>query len=148
VTIKSWRNIVAIVAIIAIAAFAGNMINIGMSYASYWQSIDPIAFMEDFKVKFPLLLPPTAATLLPALIATMLSVVFNWKNPETRSFWLIALLGLLLTIAITLIYHLPTNFAFMVWNIVPPRQPVNCKLGCYCIGCEWWWRSPPQYLQF
>jgi uncharacterized membrane protein len=113
VTIKSWRNIVAIVAIIATAAFAGNMINIGMSYASYWQSIDPIAFMEDFKVKFPLLLPPTAATLLPALIATMLSVVFNWKNPETRSFWLIALLGLLLTIAITLIYHLPTNFAFM-----------------------------------
>jgi hypothetical protein len=47
VTIKSWRNIVAIVAIIAIAAFAGNMINIGMSYASYWQSIDPIAFRAD-----------------------------------------------------------------------------------------------------
>lgn len=107
------KNIVAIIAIIAIAAFAGNMINIGMSYASYWQSLDPIAFMEDFKVKFPLLLAPTTATLLPALIATLLSVVFSWKNPETRSFWLIALFGLLLTIAITLIYHLPTNLAFM-----------------------------------
>ena len=41
------KNIVAIVAIIATAAFAGNMINIGMSYASYWQSIDPIAFRAD-----------------------------------------------------------------------------------------------------
>lgn len=107
------KNVAEIVAIIAIAAFAGNMINIGMSYASYWQSIDPIAFMEDFKVKFPLLLGPTAATLLPALIATLLSVIFNWNTPATRSLWLIALVGLLLTIAITLIYHLPTNLAFM-----------------------------------
>ncbi len=112
-TIKSWRNIVAIVAIIATAAFAGNMINIGMSYARYWQSIDPIAFMEDFKVKFPLLLPPTAATLLPALIATLLSVVFNWNTPATRSLWLVSLFGLLITVAITLIYHLPNNLAFM-----------------------------------
>lgn len=107
------KNIAEIVAIIAIAAFAGNMINIGMSYARYWQSIDPMAFMEDFKVKFPLLLAPTAATLLPALIATLLSVVFNWNTPEIRSLWLIALVGLLLTIAITLIYHLPNNLAFM-----------------------------------
>ncbi|MEA5582700.1 DUF1772 domain-containing protein [Nodularia harveyana UHCC-0300] len=107
------KNIVAIIAIIAIAAFAGNMINIGMSYATYWQSIDAIAFMQDFQVKFPLLLAPTAATLLPALIATLLSVVFNWKNPVTRSFWLVALFGLFITVAITLIYHLPTNFAFM-----------------------------------
>ncbi len=107
------KNIAEIIAIIATAAFAGNMINIGMSYASYWQSIDPMAFMEDFKVKFPLLLAPTAATLLPALIATFLSVVFNWNNPETRSLWLIALVGLLLTIAITLIYHLLNNLAFM-----------------------------------
>ncbi|MEM9220480.1 MAG: anthrone oxygenase family protein [Cyanobacteria bacterium P01_F01_bin.150] len=107
------RNIVAITAIIAIAAFAGNMINIGMSYAGYWQSIDPIEFMEDFKVKFPLLLTPTATTLLPALITTLLSVVFNRKNPATRRLWLIALLGLLLTVVITLIYHLPTNLAFI-----------------------------------
>jgi uncharacterized membrane protein len=108
------KNIVEIVAIIAIAAFAGNMINIGMSYASYWQSIEPTAFMKDFKAKFvPFLLPPTAATLLPALIATLLSVVFNWNNSTTQLFWLIALLGLLLTITITLIYHLPSNLAFI-----------------------------------
>ena len=107
------KNIAEIVAIIAIAAFAGNMINIGMSYARYWQSIEPIAFMQDFKVKFPLLLAPTAATLLPALMATLLSVIFNWNNPATRSLWLISLVGLLLTIAITLIYHLPNNLAFM-----------------------------------
>ena len=108
------KNIVAIVAIIAIAAFAGNMINIGLSYARYWQSLEPTAFMQNFKAKFiPYLLPPTAATLLPALITTLLSVVFNWGNPTARLFWLIALVGLLLTITITLTYHLPTNFGFI-----------------------------------
>ncbi|MGJ3254391.1 MAG: anthrone oxygenase family protein [Elainellaceae cyanobacterium] len=115
------KNLVEIIAIIATAAFAGNMINIGMSYARHWQSIDPIAFMQDFKVKFPLLLPPTAATLLPALITTLLAVVFNWNNPETRLLWLIALLGLLLTVAITLIYHLPNNLAFMDLKYSPAK---------------------------
>jgi len=125
------KNIVVIVAIIAIAAFAGNMINIGMSYAPYWQSIDPIAFMEDFKIKFPLLLAPTATTLLPALIATLLSVVFNWKNRITRSFWLMALFGLLITVAITLIYHLPTNFAFM--NLEYSAAEASSKLQIWVL---------------
>ena len=108
------KNITAIVAIIATAAFAGNMINIGMSYARYWRSLEPTAFMQNFKAKFiPYLLPPTAATLLPALISTLLSVVFNWGSPAARSLWLIALVGLLLTIVITLVYHLPTNFGFI-----------------------------------
>ncbi|NJL54378.1 DUF1772 domain-containing protein [bacterium] len=108
------KNIVGIISIIAIAAFAGNMINIGLSYARYWQSLEPTAFMQNFKAKFiPYLLPPTAATLLPALIATLLSVVFNWGNSTARLFWIIALVGLLLTILITLVYHLPTNFGFI-----------------------------------
>ncbi|NJO20713.1 MAG: hypothetical protein HC838_12675 [Spirulinaceae cyanobacterium RM2_2_10] len=81
------KTTVEIIAIIAIAAFAGNMINIGLSYARYWQSLEPTAFMENFKAKFiPYLLPPTAATLLPALIATLLSVVFNWGDPTARLF--------------------------------------------------------------
>ncbi|MGF1556299.1 hypothetical protein [Paucihalobacter sp.] len=54
------------IAIIASAAFAGNMINIGLSYAIHWQSLDPIEFMQTFKVDFPLLLGPTAITLMPA----------------------------------------------------------------------------------
>ncbi|MEM9006105.1 MAG: DUF1772 domain-containing protein [Cyanobacteria bacterium P01_F01_bin.86] len=107
------KNLIEMMAIISIATFAGNMITIGMSYAGYWQSIEPMEFMRDFKVKFPLLLLPTATTLLPALMATLLSVVFNRKNPATRLSWIIALLGLLLTVVITLIYHLPTNLAFM-----------------------------------
>ena len=130
------KNIAEIVAIIAIAAFAGNMINIGMSYARYWQSIEPIAFMQDFKMKFPLLLAPTAATLLPALMATLLSVIFNWNTPEIRSLWLIALVGLLLTIAITLIYHLPNNLAFMGLKYSAAKATSRFKSGYCCIGCE------------
>ncbi|MDP5172140.1 MAG: DUF1772 domain-containing protein [Bacteroidia bacterium] len=107
------KNLFAFIAIIAIAAFAGNMINIGLSYGSYWQSLDPMAFMADFKVKFfPYLLPPTAATLVPALLATGISVGYNWRTPN-RNRWLIALGGVLLTVVITATYHLPTNLNFI-----------------------------------
>ncbi|MEM9274768.1 MAG: anthrone oxygenase family protein [Cyanobacteria bacterium P01_F01_bin.143] len=107
------KRVSAITAIISIAAFAGNMINIGMSDVGYWQSMEPIEFMRDFKVKFPFLLFPTATTLLPALIATILSVVFSRKSSAAQQSWIIALLGLLLIVIITRIYHLPTNLAFM-----------------------------------
>ena len=39
--------------------------------------------------------------------------MFSLGNPTAQLFWLIALVGLLLTIAITLSYHLPTNFGFI-----------------------------------
>jgi hypothetical protein len=60
------KKILPYITILAIGAFVGNMINIGLSYAIHWQSLDPIEFMKTFKVDFPLLLGPTAVTLLPA----------------------------------------------------------------------------------
>jgi len=60
------KNTISIIAILSIGAFAGNMINIGLSHAMYWQSLEPLDFMKFFKIDFPLLLQPTAATLLPA----------------------------------------------------------------------------------
>jgi len=36
----------SIIAIIGISAFAGNMLNIGLSHAIYWQSLDSIEFMK------------------------------------------------------------------------------------------------------
>jgi hypothetical protein len=126
------KNLFAIIAIIAIAAFAGNMINIGLSYGSYWQSLDPMAFMADFKVKFfPYLLPPTAATLLPALLATIASVAINWQTPSIRQPWLIALGGVLLTIVITATYHLPTNLNFI--DAAYPATEATEKLNTWVL---------------
>lgn len=103
----------AYVAIIGIAAFAGNMINIGLSYGIHWQSLEPMVFMESFKVDFPLLLVPTAITLMPGFVATLWLIFLNKNNKAARRFWLIAFAGLMLINIQTVAYHLPLNLDFM-----------------------------------
>jgi hypothetical protein len=101
------------ISIIAIAAFAGNMINIGLSYGIHWQSLDPIAFMESFKVDFPLLLGATTVTLMPAFIATLWLVFASKDDKSARRYWLYAFIGLMLINIQTVAYHLPMNLDFM-----------------------------------
>jgi uncharacterized membrane protein len=101
------------IAIIASAAFAGNMINIGLSYCIHWLSLDPIEFMKTFKVDFPLLLGPTAITLMPAFLATLSLFLLTKDNKQAKRYYLFAFVGLLLTIIQTAAYHLPMNLDFM-----------------------------------
>lgn len=107
------KTTLPILAILAIGAFAGNMINIGLSYAIHWQSLDPIEFMESFKVDFPLLLGPTAVTLLPAWLGSGWLFFKSPKNSEIRKNWMFAFIGISLTILQTSVYHLPLNLDFM-----------------------------------
>jgi hypothetical protein len=107
------RRILPYVTILAIGAFAGNMINIGLSYAVHWQSLDPIDFMESFKVDFPLLLGPTAVTLLPAWLGSLWLFLKSPGKTEVRKNWMYAFIGVSLTILITSVYHLPMNLNFM-----------------------------------
>ncbi|CAD5277218.1 MULTISPECIES: anthrone oxygenase family protein [unclassified Imperialibacter] len=107
------KKILPYIAIIGVAAFLGNMINIGLSYAVRWQSLEPVAFMESFKVDFPLLLGPTAATLLPAFIATVFLAFFDKENQQARRYWRYAFVALLLINIQTAAYHLPMNLDFM-----------------------------------
>ncbi|AGC76067.1 hypothetical protein LX97_00742 [Nonlabens dokdonensis] len=107
------KKLLPFIAIIASGAFIGNMINIGLSYCLHWQSLDPIVFMETFKVDFPLLLGPTVITLLPAFIATLSLFLMTKDNKLARKYYLFAFFGLLLTIIQTSIYHLPMNLNFM-----------------------------------
>ncbi len=101
------------IAIIGIGAFAGNMINIALSYGIHWQSLPPVEFMETFAVDFPLLLYPTSATLLPAFIATVVLYFAAAKNTPAKRNWLFALIALLVINVQTVAYHLPLNLAFM-----------------------------------
>ena len=107
------KKILGYISIIGIAAFAGNMINIGLSYGMHWQSLAPLAFRESFQVDFPLLLGPTTATLMPAFLATLSLVFLSKENKAARQHWLIALVALLLINIQTLAYHLPMNLDFM-----------------------------------
>lgn len=101
------------ISIIGIAAFAGNMLNIGLSHAMYWQSLEPIEFMQFFAIDFPLLLIPTAVTLLPAWLGSLFVFLKSDKKSESRKCWRIAFWGVTLTIIQTSIYHLPMNLDFM-----------------------------------
>ncbi len=107
------KKTISIITIIAIGAFAGNMINIGLSYCIHWQSLDSIEFMKTFKVDFPLLLSPTAVTLLPAWLGSLWLFLKSPKSSESRKNWMYAFIGLSLTILQTSIYHLPMNLDFM-----------------------------------
>jgi len=107
------KNTISIIAIIGIGAFAGNMLNIGLSHAMYWQSLNPIDFMKFFAIDFPLLLIPTAVTLLPAWLSSLFVYLKSDKNSESRKYWRLAFWGLTLTIIQTSAYHLPMNLDFV-----------------------------------
>lgn len=107
------KQLISIIAIIGICAFAGNMLNIGLSHAIYWQSLDPIDFMKFFALDFPLLLIPTALTLLPAWLGSLFVFLKSNKNSESRKYWRIAFWGVMFTIIQTSIFHLPMNLDFM-----------------------------------
>ncbi|MEM1340260.1 MAG: DUF1772 domain-containing protein [Bacteroidota bacterium] len=107
------KKILSYIAIIATSAFIGNMINIGLSYGVYWNALNAIEFMETFKVDFPLLLAPTAATLLPAFISTLAVFLLSRKKTKARKFWRYAFIGLLAINVFTAAYFLPLNLNFM-----------------------------------
>lgn len=101
------------ISIIGIAAFIGNLLVIGLGFGLYWQSLDPMIFMEQFGLQFPYLFAPTMGILLPPLIATIALVVNAKGRKEVRKNWIVALIGLMIACTITSVYHLPTNFGFM-----------------------------------
>jgi hypothetical protein len=107
------KKTISIITILAIGAFVGNMVNIGLSHAVYWQSLDPIEFMKFFAIDFELLLVPTAATVLPAWLGTLFVFLKSEKKSESRKYWLFAFATLSLTLIQTSIYHLPMNLDFV-----------------------------------
>lgn len=110
------KHTLSIIAIIAIAAYAGNMINIGASHALYWLSLEPLEFMRFFAIDFPLLLIPTAATVLPAWLVSLVVFRKSDAQSESRKYWRLAFLGVTLTILQTSVYHLPMNLDFMAMS--------------------------------
>ncbi|MEM8908563.1 MAG: hypothetical protein AAGD05_12000 [Bacteroidota bacterium] len=117
------------IAIIGIGAFAGNMINIGLSYGVHWQRLEALEFMKVFAIDFPLLLYPTAATLLPAFLATLVLYFKTKKGIDAKRYWRNALIGLLIINGLTLSYHLPLNLKFMAQSIAV--EEVGSKLATW-----------------
>lgn len=79
----------------------------------YWQSLDPTEFMKFFAIDFPMLLVPTALTLLSAWLGSLFIFYKSKKKSESKKYWLYALIGLTITIVQTSVYNLPMNLNFM-----------------------------------
>lgn len=107
------KKTLGIIAIIGSAAYLGNVINIGLTYAIAWQGLDPMVFMQGFEATFLLLLPTVTVTLLPGFIGIIDSIRFNKDNLEAKKSWNMALYATLISLVITLVYHLPTNLDFI-----------------------------------
>jgi len=101
------------IAIIGTSAFIGNLLVIGLGFGMYWQTLEPMEFMRQFGIQFPLLLAPIMGVSTPTLIALIALVTTTKQQKVVRKNWIIALVGLLIAFAITSIYHLPVNFGFM-----------------------------------
>lgn len=95
------KKALSYIAIISTSAFIGNLLVIGLGFGMYWQTLEPIEFMRQFGIQFPLLLAPTMGILLPAIGATVTMVVNTKGQPLVRKNWVIALAGLLIACTIT-----------------------------------------------
>ncbi|TNE51824.1 MAG: DUF1772 domain-containing protein [Deltaproteobacteria bacterium] len=100
-------------AVITTSAYLGFVLLIGISYCVYWTSMEPLAFMRDFKEKFPLFVPGAVATMIPATVLTLLLAINRKEAPEARRAWIVAASVLLAVNAITMVYHIPVNLGFM-----------------------------------
>ena len=140
------KHTLPVIAIIACGAFAGNMINIGLSYGVYWLGLPTNGFLQDFAIKFPLLLAPTAVTLMLAFLISGWLGFRNVTDEQVKSYWRRVFYCITATIVLTLAYHLPTNIAFIEQSIaqsnVLPRAMYLFVLiyGSFCIGFELHWR--------
>ncbi len=125
------KKYIPYVVIIAIGAFAGNMINIGLSYGLHWQSLEPVAFMESFAIDFPLLLAPTMVTLLPAFLGSIYLFFTSPKGTQTRRYWSYVVIALLIVNVQTAGYHLPLNLKFMDQSIAVADVASNLSMWLF-----------------
>ena len=127
---KITKNNLAInlIAIIGSGAYLGNLINMGLAHAPYWQSLDSDSFIADFTLKFPLLLTTLPLTMIPSIIGVVICFIWYRKTKAGKS-WRIAFYGVIAGFIISAIYHVPTNFSFLEGNFT--QEATTIRL-------QWW----------
>lgn len=94
--------------------FTAVMATIGMGLGRQWVQIGSLVWADTWLNTFLFLLPCIAVTLTPALIAAVVSLRRAPSPSRERTAWLVAAAGLVVSVLITLVYHLPTNIR--IWT--------------------------------
>jgi len=117
-------------AVVGLGAYTGVMIAIGLGLGRYWLSLSPSAFVEWFTPNFWFLLPTVGVTLPVALWGSL----WSWKlasaaGPTAKRQWRTVVLLLLVTVVVTMAYHLPANFR--IWSGTLDDAQVERELGLW-----------------
>tara|TARA_B110000014_G_C19671675_1_gene352643 strand:- start:20 stop:496 length:477 start_codon:yes stop_codon:yes gene_type:complete len=119
-----------LIAIIGSGAYLGNLINMGLVHAPYWQSLDADSFVAAFTLKFPLLLTTLPLTMIPSIIGVITCFIWYRKTKAGKS-WRIALYGVIAGFTISAIYHVPTNFSFLGGNFTQEETVIRLQWWVY-----------------
>jgi hypothetical protein len=121
----SARLVFNIFAICGAASFAGAMMMIGLTLGAYWKSLAPAAFLDWFSANARLIGRIIPIFAIPTAVGLIGSLWLDWSEPSVRALWIAALICALGLGAITAVYHLPTNSAFVAKSIPLDKVPAT-----------------------
>lgn len=120
------------VAVIGSAAFVGVMLTIGVGLGAFFILSDPGVFEQWFADYFVFLVLPVFMTSVPAFVGTIAMLRRSEKGSPARSLWRVALIGLVVSYAITAVIHLPLNIAF--WSFTLSDDDITRNLAIWMIA--------------
>jgi hypothetical protein len=112
-----------IAAICGAAVFTGAMMNIGLSFVPYWQSLPPAEFLDWFSRNGVFIGSTIPLYIAPTLVGLTGSLWLSWSDSYQRVLWAAALLCIIGLLVITAVYHLPTNSQFTAKSVPPDQVP-------------------------
>ena len=113
----SARLVFNLFAVCGAASFAGAMLVIGLTLGAYWKGLAPQAFLDWFSANASLIGRIIPVFAIPTALGLIGSLWLDWSEPRARMVWIAALICALGLGAITLVYHLPTNNAFIAKSV-------------------------------
>lgn len=111
-SVMDMRLAFNMLAILGAGAFAGLMLNIGLTLGAYWKGLPPAAFLDWFASNSHLIGRTIPIVAVPTVIGICGSLWLAWNQPSARFWWGVALTAIVALMVITALFHLPTNAAF------------------------------------
>lgn len=118
-----------ILAVTGAAMFAGVMLAIGVVLGGYWTSLPPAEFLDWFAKHGQLVTRAIPIVVLPTLIGFAGALWFDWSNSANRLIWLGAAGCIVVVLAMTMLWFVPSNTAFAAKAI--PVDQVSGKLDTW-----------------
>lgn len=103
-----------VVAVAGAAGFVASMFTIGMGLGRSWSQLEPAVFADTFPGTFVFLLPTIALTLPLGLYGAWNAMTSAPARSTSWKQWRLALIGLVASTLITIVYHVPANYR--IWR--------------------------------